>query len=183
MESQPSAMPNTSFERITRLMSMLYTTLRTFGSTCPASFNSPSPSARPRPAPPVQPRKKPTICHIASRPRQPGITGSFLKWQPKNQRSGFTSSSARITPLRYSPPVSLISLMRSNISMGGSGNWALPGPNISPRRSEEHTSELQSPFYLVCRLLLEKKKQRNKLQSRYYIILTPTSCHRYSPEV
>src|SRR5437763_3071118 len=31
-----------------------------------------------------------------------------------------------------------------------------------PLRSEEHTSELQSPMYLVCRLLLEKKKQHNK---------------------
>src|SRR3712207_7128279 len=32
--------------------------------------------------------------------------------------------------------------------------------NISiPRRSEEHTSELQSRQYLVCRLLLEKKKK------------------------
>src|SRR5437764_5638697 len=32
-------------------------------------------------------------------------------------------------------------------------------------RSEEHTSELQSPMYLVCRLLLEKKKKqlRNQL--------------------
>src|SRR5437879_10710308 len=29
-------------------------------------------------------------------------------------------------------------------------------------RSEEHTSELQSPMYLVCRLLLEKKKQKKK---------------------
>src|SRR5690348_17852301 len=28
-------------------------------------------------------------------------------------------------------------------------------------RSEEHTSELQSPVHLVCRLLLEKKKQRH----------------------
>src|SRR5437763_5306751 len=28
----------------------------------------------------------------------------------------------------------------------------------TPTRSEEHTSELQSPMYLVCRLLLEKKK-------------------------
>src|SRR5437763_6206962 len=28
------------------------------------------------------------------------------------------------------------------------------------RRSEEHTSELQSPMYLVCRLLLEKKKKK-----------------------
>src|SRR5437879_8123916 len=29
---------------------------------------------------------------------------------------------------------------------------------LSSCRSEEHTSELQSPMYLVCRLLLEKKK-------------------------
>src|SRR5437762_9905945 len=29
-------------------------------------------------------------------------------------------------------------------------------------RSEEHTSELQSPMYLVCRLLLEKKKKKTK---------------------
>src|SRR3712207_8905403 len=32
------------------------------------------------------------------------------------------------------------------------------------RRSEEHTSELQSRQYLVCRLLLEKKKKTKKLQ-------------------
>src|SRR5437762_4374286 len=32
-------------------------------------------------------------------------------------------------------------------------------PRSTPR-SEEHTSELQSPMYLVCRLLLEKKKQK-----------------------
>src|SRR2546426_4029056 len=30
------------------------------------------------------------------------------------------------------------------------------------RRSEEHTSELQSPCNLVCRLLLEKKKKKNR---------------------
>src|SRR5437764_7134401 len=30
------------------------------------------------------------------------------------------------------------------------------------KRSEEHTSELQSPMYLVCRLLLEKKKKKRK---------------------
>src|SRR5258708_21269124 len=32
-------------------------------------------------------------------------------------------------------------------------------------RSEEHTSELQSPDHLVCRLLLEKKKNRHLLAS------------------
>src|SRR5437764_8003372 len=48
---------------------------------------------------------------------------------------------------------------------------AVMGPNgsgkstLSPEpfgRSEEHTSELQSPMYLVCRLLLEKKKKKKK---------------------
>src|SRR5437867_9615961 len=34
------------------------------------------------------------------------------------------------------------------------------GREPSPGRSEEHTSELQSPYDLVCRLLLEKKKQQ-----------------------
>src|SRR5215510_16215849 len=43
-----------------------------------------------------------------------------------------------------------------------------PGPRSSvpprcpPRRSEEHTSELQSRGHLVCRLLLEKKKKKKK---------------------
>src|SRR5690348_17704244 len=33
--------------------------------------------------------------------------------------------------------------------------------NDGVARSEEHTSELQSPVHLVCRLLLEKKKERS----------------------
>src|SRR5258708_19807968 len=35
------------------------------------------------------------------------------------------------------------------------------------RRSEEHTSELQSPDHLVCRLLLEKKKKRKTEKTGY----------------
>src|SRR2546423_5944717 len=35
------------------------------------------------------------------------------------------------------------------------------------KRSEEHTSELQSLAYLVCRLLLEKK---NRIKQRYYVL-------------
>src|SRR3712207_8685241 len=38
------------------------------------------------------------------------------------------------------------------------------------RRSEEHTSELQSRQYLVCRLLLEKKKKNIRYSSRIYYI-------------
>ena len=34
------------------------------------------------------------------------------------------------------------------------------------RRSEEHTSELQSRLHLVCRLLLEKKKKKNTKKNK-----------------
>src|SRR3712207_8229483 len=43
----------------------------------------------------------------------------------------------------------------------GTGASAIPSS-----RSEEHTSELQSRQYLVCRLLLEKKKELTKSQHR-----------------
>src|SRR5258708_25035355 len=43
-----------------------------------------------------------------------------------------------------------------------------PGPEM---RSEEHTSELQSPDHLVCRLLLEKKKTTQRLVSTPVFIL------------
>src|SRR3712207_7832390 len=43
---------------------------------------------------------------------------------------------------------------------GGTFHYRLDGPN---GRSEEHTSELQSRQYLVCRLLLEKKKKNNTI--------------------
>src|SRR2546426_10229172 len=39
---------------------------------------------------------------------------------------------------------------------------ASPARRLPHRRSEEHTSELQSPCNLVCRLLLEKKKKKKK---------------------
>src|SRR2546429_6302358 len=49
---------------------------------------------------------------------------------------------------------------------------------VLPPRSEEHTSELQSRLHLVCRLLLEKKKQHihiTQLTSHYYpTCRTPT---------
>src|SRR5260370_19918090 len=49
-------------------------------------------------------------------------------------------------------------------------SWGGTLPRVSPlrkhkdycRRSEEHTSELQSHLNLVCRLLLEKKKKKNE---------------------
>src|SRR5437764_10324862 len=45
----------------------------------------------------------------------------------------------------------------------------LVGQRLS--RSEEHTSELQSPMYLVCRLLLEKKKKFKKVYTHQNSII------------
>src|SRR5438876_6604839 len=45
--------------------------------------------------------------------------------------------------------------------VGSSGGSAILHSTLKQsQRSEEHTSELQSPVHLVCRLLLEKKKKR-----------------------
>src|SRR5258708_29891673 len=41
---------------------------------------------------------------------------------------------------------------------------------LTAGRSEEHTSELQSPDHLVCRLLLEKKKTHKK-QNLFFVII------------
>src|SRR5689334_23661565 len=43
---------------------------------------------------------------------------------------------------------------RTRYGFGGEADYKI--------RSEEHTSELQSQFHLVCRLLLEKKKKKKK---------------------
>src|SRR5690348_18192904 len=49
------------------------------------------------------------------------------------------------------------------------GKWKLDleGIALGQQRSEEHTSELQSPVHLVCRLLLEKKKKKQKKKHTY----------------
>src|SRR5256885_5822785 len=45
------------------------------------------------------------------------------------------------------------------------------------RRSEEHTSELQSPCNLVCRLLLEKKKNSNCIPLLEYVVYPSSYAH------
>src|SRR5437762_11321961 len=58
-------------------------------------------------------------------------------------------------------------LFRSSVSPA-TANTSAPhvvGASRGSWRSEEHTSELQSPMYLVCRLLLEKKNTHELLDS------------------
>src|SRR6202047_5470458 len=44
--------------------------------------------------------------------------------------------------------------------------WSIQ--SSKPSRSEEHTSELQSPYDLVCRLLLEKKNTHTNITDAFY---------------
>src|SRR5437879_9124468 len=50
---------------------------------------------------------------------------------------------------------------------------------VAQARSEEHTSELQSPMYLVCRLLLEKKKKTVKRRYKMCKNKVKGSLYRY----
>src|SRR2546425_2807224 len=70
-------------------------------------------------------------------------------------RQPTTLSSTTPLRLRLKSVAVLISVFLTALHL-----LAIDGP-LSPR-SEEHTSELQSLAYLVCRLLLEKKKKQNK---------------------
>src|SRR5438876_2684635 len=55
--------------------------------------------------------------------------------------------------------------------------------SVRGERSEEHTSELQSPVHLVCRLLLEKKKNTLSNTSFLLFFFTFTSNTLFNPEI
>src|SRR2546426_5945171 len=64
---------------------------------------------------------------------------------------------------------------RDRVGEGRAGLLDPPGASaaarcaaLAPGRSEEHTSELESPCNLVCRLLLEKKKKKNVVDCLVY---------------
>src|SRR5438067_11379264 len=62
------------------------------------------------------------------------------------------------------PYTTLFRSSGGDLGRGGSASPRRPAVRRrrASRRSEEHTSELQSRFDLVCRLLLEKKKRRHR---------------------
>src|SRR5258708_23575609 len=83
----------------------------------------------------------------------------------------YTLSLHDALPISYCFPVSSriksASAWRSWLSWAV-GDWTIgqaPLRTPAPERSEEHTSELQSPDHLVCRLLLEKKKHNRRTLS------------------
>src|SRR3712207_7366780 len=79
-------------------------------------------------------------------------------------RSELDESVADLAPFRIGPAQHR---RVDDVGMGGEDVLDLRGIDVLPAgdehllRSEEHTSELQSRQYLVCRLLLEKKKENH----------------------
>src|SRR6266581_6778064 len=67
---------------------------------------------------------------------------------------------------------------RTGPAAGRGGSSSAPAGRVPPR-SEEHTSELQSPVHLVCRLLLEKKTIQQFpgfwLLARFMLVLSMSS--------
>src|SRR3712207_8903480 len=55
-------------------------------------------------------------------------------------------------------------MVRTAVERYGGVDVLCANAGIFPSRSEEHTSELQSRQYLVCRLLLEKKKSHDTVR-------------------
>src|SRR5699024_12668121 len=106
-------------------------------------------------------RWRPTSGLLHQRPRRPPFV-LFVSNQPPT---------AVIDPLSLHDalPISLQMVMQTGYGIAAPTleDMELDEPEIirqgSRYRSEEHTSELQSRFDLVCRLLLEKKKEETRL--------------------
>src|SRR5205823_8986809 len=78
----------------------------------------------------------------------------------------------------------LIEVVEEAAAAGHQPRVLLEGDGAPDPRSEEHTSELQSLAYLVCRLLLEKKKNKNKSHEslpNYMCIHLPQTSALVSP--
>src|SRR5699024_11955932 len=71
--------------------------------------------------------------------------------------------SSNVRPITEAPYFLTIGNIVSNIFSSPFTELTMAFPLYTLNRSEEHTSELQSRFDLVCRLLLEKKKYMSKL--------------------
>src|SRR5258708_8823767 len=74
-------------------------------------------------------------------------------------RSIYSRASLNIQPPRFLFYTACFGLCGRGIPAGSVCGWDLAISQSETGRSEEHTSELQSPDHLVCRLLLEKKKK------------------------
>src|SRR3712207_7160506 len=82
----------------------------------------------------------------------------------RSERGGARSTGPAGRRGRPSPPTSPPTSPPSSLLSSSAPSPSSSRP-ATPTRSEEHTSELQSRQYLVCRLLLEKKKHQHSSPS------------------
>src|SRR5205809_4795490 len=64
-------------------------------------------------------------------------------------------------PLTYAGAITINDTVSTQPPLSNTPKWKF----FTANRSEEHTSELQSRLHLVCRLLLEKKKEINNIHT------------------
>src|SRR5256885_3090564 len=79
------------------------------------------------------------------------------------------------------PYTTLFRSVQDLLLAGGELGMVEHGVRPVLERSEEHTSELQSPCNLVCRLLLEKKKNRNLPRSKAHSASSSRHARRSYP--
>src|SRR5215217_7586145 len=130
--------------------------------TCPAACQA------------VSPRRRCQLCAGLSSPAVKNASRSSRPNAPRTTRSRPVSpipSSSRIAPASSSSSSDSSASIRDEIATAAAPTataWSATtdgtasSPSSTFARSEEHTSELQSRQYLVCRLLLEKKKKNTK---------------------
>src|SRR3989454_71187 len=81
----------------------------------------------------------------------------------KEDDGAYTVKLRDLTPSPALPPAEPAAVTDADEALDPPMPESSAPPSMRPARSEEHTSELQSPCNLVCRLLLEKKKKHAKL--------------------
>src|SRR5256885_11285443 len=84
----------------------------------------------------------------------------MIRRPPRSTLFPYTTLFRSRSPARPTPRGGDDALSACAVIWLGAPATGIPGPAPRHRRSEEHTSELQSPCNLVCRLLLEKKKKK-----------------------
>src|SRR5437867_7391292 len=92
---------------------------------------------------------------LLDRYKKPLVPSSCCTPSTVTSYSTSAPHSVQYTPASSRPPMRSLTISCQARIASAVASW--------PARSEEHTSELQSPYDLVCRLLLEKKKKsKNK---------------------
>src|SRR5258708_14833751 len=94
----------------------------------------------------------------------------MIRRPPRSTLFPYTTLFRSWVAIRCGPRISTSSSPRPVMSLAprtSSPMATATSTATSSLRSEEHTSELQSPDHLVCRLLLEKKKNDQNIQYRH----------------